>query len=626
MVSDTPVTIDSLPPELLSQILGYLEPPPPSPHRFHDQPNERMLKQPENDLKISSLVCRRWRATALPVLFRHIIWRLDRWQLVRVDPTQGRDPIEELPLLSFLRDNDLGHRVDSLTIVMRDSLQGMAFGGTRDDNLERAKRMHEEGSNSSLTAGVEMPSLFSDRSEWWSGNSGPGPRYGRSGSQWVTTYNEDNNWVWDLLFSIMDPRTFTIMATPQVLATLLSMRIYLNDAWSFSRHADHILSLSRETKSPRALTSTSSTSGKTAEPVSSSSSSSKTPDPSRPSSSVSPPDPPKRSRSTLFTIRPWTHLLLNEGSSTRVYKTYEFFHRRPPSILNALLGSDRSVDNPPLVPPTLKSLAYVSIFPLSSHFSTLVNNLPRLEKLFVQVVPRNDILRDQEEMRNIQHADLWMERNTCYSLVMRELLSSELPGHDDDDDDNDDDDANADDQNGSDTSRENNWRYLREFESGDAADKEAWDMAVQFVCMSGTGWRVEREGVFVKGHLPPTVPASPNSLLAGTGEADLFMGDNHHEDQDDDHEHTPEPFQGQLERMAFRGTAHLPYSPVTGSVESYVFAELPWVYTNSNTMDVDFFALLQDVTGQDLDYLDPTWYHAADEDDPEQYEYMWLDL
>lgn len=43
-----------------------------------------------------------------------------------------------------------------------------------------------------------------------------------------------------------------------------------------------------------------------------------------------------------------------------------------------------------------------------------------------------------------------------------------------------------------------NWRHLQVFESGDAADRESWDMAVEYVRHFGAEWMVEREGVFVK--------------------------------------------------------------------------------------------------------------------------------
>jgi hypothetical protein len=173
-----------------------------------------------------------------------------------------------------------------------------------------------------------------------------------------------------------------------------------------------------------------------------------------------------------------------------VYKTYEFFLRRPPSILGALLGCEERPNDKPLIPPTLTSMSYIAIFPLSSHFQLLVDGLPRLERLYIQLVPQNDILRDPEEMRNIQPSDLWMERNTCYGLIMRSLLSGEV-GDGDGSSDSDDDDGLH--------SPSSNWRHLRVFESGDAADRDAWDMAVQYIQTSGADWHVESDGVFVRG-------------------------------------------------------------------------------------------------------------------------------
>ena len=69
-------------------------------------------------------------------------------------------------------------------------------------------------------------------------------------------------------------------------------------------------------------------------------------------------------------------------------------------------------------------------------------------------------------------SDLWAERNTSYGKIMPKLFDS--------------------------SSAAGNWRYLQEFESGDAADRESWDMAVEYVRKFGAEWRVEREGVFVK--------------------------------------------------------------------------------------------------------------------------------
>ena len=64
-----------------------------------------------------------------------------------------------------------------------------------------------------------------------------------------------------------------------------------------------------------------------------------------------------------------------------------------------------------------------------------------------------------------------MERNSCYALVMRELSNTPPLG---------------------------NYRYLKVFESGDAADEGAWLMAIEFVKRAGAGWFVEGPGAFVR--------------------------------------------------------------------------------------------------------------------------------
>jgi hypothetical protein len=87
----------------------------------------------------------------------------------------------------------------------------------------------------------------------------------------------------------------------------------------------------------------------------------------------------------------------------------------------------------------------------------------------VQLVPRNDILQEASKMVQVEMEDLWMERNSCYALLMRELFNAP-PMH--------------------------NYRYLQIFESGDAADTDAWHMAVEYVKRAGNGWRVAGDGVF----------------------------------------------------------------------------------------------------------------------------------
>ena len=66
---------------------------------------------------------------------------------------------------------------------------------------------------------------------------------------------------------------------------------------------------------------------------------------------------------------------------------------------------------------------------------------------------------------------MWMERHRCYAFIMRELFSGPPSG---------------------------NYRYLKEFESGDSADIDAWEMAVEYVKRAGGGWTAEQPGIFIK--------------------------------------------------------------------------------------------------------------------------------
>ncbi|KAF6827176.1 F-box domain-containing protein [Colletotrichum plurivorum] len=438
------LTVDDLPNEILAQVFSYLDRPAPSDSKLHDQPSSIMLQNLffERDLKTTSTICRRWRAVVLPLLFRHVVWTFDRFELPLMEETG--DPASAIDLLTFLRENNLFSYVKTLTMFVEDAMGGLSTQGASNVEL--------------------METGFASKA----------------------SYSEDYNWLWRTLFAHVDPMRLTIISSPQVLARLLSRMLFLGDAWNFDM-PQHILSLSRKDKK--------SVTAKDKEKTTASS--------SRQTSEI-----PHQMYvpCDLFTIRPWQALLLNEGSSTRAYKTYEYYLKRPPSILGALLGAEEFPNDEPLIAPSIRDLSYVGIFPLSSHFNTLVQNCPRLDRMFVQLVPRNDVLNDAEEMRNIDISDLWMERNSAYSLLFRELFN---PGPD------------------------SPWLELKTFESGDAADREAWEMAVHFVQFSGVrGWKVESEGVFVRDGFGGG---------ANTGLRRL---------------------PGQLRRMAFNGVATLPVSSV----------------------------------------------------------------
>ena len=537
---DSPSTIQALPPELLTLIFSFLAGPAPSDSRLHDEPSPAMLvgDGPEsNFLKAVSLVSRRWRATALPLLFRHVVWSFDRWELLLVEPdttAEERDPFSVLPLLAFLRANYLGRYVDTLTLVVGDSKQGMYRLPSAGSSLDSTGPFPRKP-----VPDLSTPPWPVTLAEVQSGLGG-GQRPNRQERD--RRYDEDSNWFWERLFQIMDPKRFTMIASPRMLASLLSRMLFVGDAWSF-KNQWHILSLSREDR--RLPENEDSPSESEARP-------SMTPSTGSAPTSHSCHVGSKPIDTVLFTIRPWTSLLLNEGSSSAVYTTYEFFLKRPPSILGALLGCEESPNDRPMIPPSIRNLSYVAVFPLSSHFSSLVAHLPPIDRLFVQIVPRpGGILDDPDRMRCIDPSDLWMERNTCYSLIMRRLFDA------------------ADGEAGIEGSADagiNSWLSLREFESGDAADKEAWDMAVHYVRMSRSGWRVEREGVFVRGAPGDRSEEESNGSPPPTNNMESFELLSVQDPPPDNAtvsrviEANRKLSQGLLERFAFNGVSRLPYS------------------------------------------------------------------
>ncbi|KAI1808797.1 hypothetical protein F4811DRAFT_498930 [Daldinia bambusicola] len=413
--------MDRIPPEILLHVFEFLDNPAPSQLRLRDQPSDDMLDAKSlfsQPLKTSSFVCKAWRSLVLPSLFRHILWRPKISSL-------SAFTLNPIPLLRFLEDNQLGHRVATFTMIVD----------------------------------------FVDKD---------------AGAKQITPEirSVDLEWLWDQLFSVIDPLRFTMIAPPNTLASFLSRMLFLDDAWSFSIPY-HILSLARATRDSRGKSSTHTESHIPDSPLQHHSSATITQGasagPSVTSSSARYRRPPP---CPLFTVRPWTSLLLNEGSSTKVYRTYEFFLRRPPSMLGALLGCEEHPNDSPLIPPSIFDFNYIAIFPLSSHVEILIQNLPRLDRLFVQLSPKpeNRILEEKDEMRHIDPADLWMERNTAYNSLVRELTFAADPA-----------------------ARPRNWALLRVFESGDSEDHEAWDTTVKFVEHSGArGWNVERPGIFVK--------------------------------------------------------------------------------------------------------------------------------
>lgn len=264
--------------------------------------------------------------------------------------------------------------------------------------------------------------------------------------------------VWKRSLETLNIRELTIIAKPEVLGALTGCLTESDDSWVFEMDY-HMLRLccspagNRDDPSvPRTTARMESNKGWAA-----------TPD-----------EDPRR---YIFRAKPWTSMLLNEGSFIKAFRTYEYYHKVPSSILPTILGHSTGIEEDDgvtyphnLFPPTLREFGYVAVFPTQTHFQSLTTRLPPVDKLFVQLTPTDDVLKDKMEMAKIDMRDLWMERNHCYSMIMRELYDVPPGG---------------------------NFKHLGIFESGDAADRDAWDMAVHFTERHG-GWRVERPGIFIR--------------------------------------------------------------------------------------------------------------------------------
>ncbi|RYP60855.1 hypothetical protein DL769_007955 [Monosporascus sp. CRB-8-3] len=474
-----PITIGDMPPEVMLHVFDSLAGAAPSEERLHEQPSATLLdgEPGSQHLKRASLVSRAWRSLTLPLLFRHVLWR------PRVTSLSAFT-LNPIPLLRFLEENGLA-----------------------------ANHYHRGG-----VGGVETFTLVVDFLEdGWGAGDDTHPhahRRSRTGIGGPRIRSVDLEWLWDQLFSVVDPLRFTIMAPPTTLAAFLSRTLFLDDAWAFDIPY-HILSLSRTRRGEEVSSKHQIIEGSLSDfrlsPAAAaksdggeaSSSQTQVPVPSRSSTSSRRPSRWKKQAppSPLFTIRRWTALLLNEGSSTRVYRTYEYFLRRPPSLLGALLGCEEGPHSdgnapPPLIPQTVSNLSYVAVFPLSSHVeATLAPHLPpHVVRLFVRLTPtpKSRLFHEEngDEMRRVDPADLWMERNAAYQALMREFVAAFSPSPR----------SSSPPSPAAVAGGENNWANLRVFETGDAAaDRETWESTCRLLGRSGVrGWRVEREGVLVR--------------------------------------------------------------------------------------------------------------------------------
>jgi hypothetical protein len=318
----TPTSIENLPNELLGAIFGYLDGPKPSVI-LCDEPTFEVTDSENTDLKAVSRVSKGWRETAFPVLFRHSRFTI-RKSRSSVDLKAAIQPF-----LTFVMKNSLRSYITSFVLLVEDrNITASSDGSNRLDGF-------------------------------------PG--------------------FWDLLFQTIDPSDLLIVAHPQALGALTSCTVHVEDVWNFDFPC-HYLRLEQPSDSFVTLDITSPTLEshddvardqlpELNEPVATpivhdtSSDVSQKPPSSESSDSMSgvqeesievKSDPLQKSYeaesssdalpSALFQIRPWSTLLLNEGSFVKAYSSYAFWERIAPSV-STRSPQERYLSNTPISDP-----------------------------------------------------------------------------------------------------------------------------------------------------------------------------------------------------------------------------------------------------------------------------------
>jgi hypothetical protein len=124
----------------------------------------------------------------------------------------------------------------------------------------------------------------------------------------------------------------------------------------------------------------------------------------------------------LFSARPWTGFSINEGSCLKVYSQYEYFLRRTPSLMNAVLLCPSPGLGVMLA--KLEKFTYTAIFPFYNHVDDVLKNIRKmssLQHLSFRLCPDpgSSVIDDElaDSKGHIDISDAWMEFNTAYTLV-----------------------------------------------------------------------------------------------------------------------------------------------------------------------------------------------------------------
>ena len=288
-----PTTMEDLPNELLSHMFGFLDINRPSEHLL-DEPTFDLTAGKARDLKTLSYVSKRWREVIRPILFKHARFVVER----RRDETEECDLFTEIkPFLEFVSKNALAKIIKTFVMVMN---------------------------YRNITGDRYVPENSHDL---------------------FATF-------WRRLFTAIDPVELLIVAHPLLLGSFTSCFVFEGDSWNLDCPC-HYLRLRHPSTPPSQPEANENRSDEVAAAAATADSGSDSANAATDTlseistaategtldSELEPWEIHYPQTSTLFEIRPWSSLLLNEGSFIKAFSTYEFWLRQAPSVSNLFVPS-----------------------------------------------------------------------------------------------------------------------------------------------------------------------------------------------------------------------------------------------------------------------------------------------
>ena len=367
-------TLVKLPNEIISGILKYVASPPDVDDILRGNPEDvyRGLDLATvSNLKNASLVCHHWRRLALPILFRNVIWSFERLY----KPSGNQDLVSQIEVLDFLRCNKLTPHVEHFTILIDpppgcggERISGDQCWGVLPEkpNMQRILVIHKalQARGLRVSEGDQVHASdeedeVNESDEEFEVNESDAEDEDDYAMPDVMIPNWNNNWLWEAIFSCLDPLRITFVGPKDVLASLLG-RSVCRTTDEINRARLHLFSLSRDTHSPEA-----------------------TPLPMASNAWYLP--------IGLFGIRPWTSLLINDGipylESDRIDRRgrdispKEMFPFLFPMLFNSVDPAMKQLYS------QVKSITYVTICTTQAFLHDLISCCPPVETLRCRFTP-----------------------------------------------------------------------------------------------------------------------------------------------------------------------------------------------------------------------------------------------